>query len=794
MLLSLFFSNIVCYPFYIENTGAEYGIAGEDIKVVPVWKLGLSGKGINIRFIGSGFNETNPCIKSKFIPDKSYNYHSQSRKSEIIGTSVVAATLGDWNVSLVEGEDKPIYGIANSSRFAFTVPSYENGSIKEYFDSIRRYSEDDDIIVDFVTSGSFNWSGQERIYYKRRDREVNAFIKDKAGLGRKYKGTIIIAPSYTIDGNMKKSNSIFEPFDEAFLIGASDYIGGPSYHTYYSTATLVNAPIMGNGDLSYYRYYPLINFAAPNNYPNQLYYYPFSCSIVAGAVALLLENNPDLSYRDVQYILALSASKNDPTHPFWIKNAAGYEYNPIYGFGRINVVEAIRISEYWTSAYLPSCSLYSSEYKDVHLEVPYARTGKLELEFDIHTINNYAFTESVQFRFNLSTPIISMLRIIVKSPSGTKSEILKPDAKFPSGSTNEYAKDEYQILTRCFFGENPNGKWKVTIIDSSFTKGKTLNHASLVVKAMDEKPTLPDVMPYQTKESIYSFDSKQENITLKIESNVIQCGSYFEINATLDGVNNTLPLFIADKRNRRMTPISNYIKKNNRFYAMIPCIYESTDNFKIVAQYRPLNVSRSLQISYINNHTYDGIQSPNPYEIFVSEPDERVIVNISLVEHRKELPIFGHGSKYVYGLYDIDNNSLIAEHEVFIHNIPAVSVKLPSMKPRKGILSIVPVDVDNPSPCDAFLVPISFWFDMQNQTIPFAVPLNDYCPLPNGIKTSIPSKTENRVLKWLSSKVGIIVVTTVSIVIVVVIIIIIIFCRKSRSFNGPNALDDQILL
>ena len=60
-------------------------------------------------------------------------------------------------------------------------------------------------------------------------------------------------------------NSIFEPFDEVFLIGNSDYIGGPSYHPFYSTATLVNAPTMGNCDINLYKHYPQIPFAAPNN-------------------------------------------------------------------------------------------------------------------------------------------------------------------------------------------------------------------------------------------------------------------------------------------------------------------------------------------------------------------------------------------------------------------------------------------------------------------------------------------------------------------------------------------------
>jgi len=68
----------------------------------------------------------------------------------------------------------------------------------------------------------------------------------------------------------------------------------------------------------------------------------------------MLEANPNLGYRDVQQILALSAHKiNDPAAGWrdnhshnW--NGGGMNISHDYGFGEIDVRAAVRLAESWT--------------------------------------------------------------------------------------------------------------------------------------------------------------------------------------------------------------------------------------------------------------------------------------------------------------------------------------------------------------------------------------------------------------------------------------------------------------
>jgi subtilisin family serine protease len=79
----------------------------------------------------------------------------------------------------------------------------------------------------------------------------------------------------------------------------------------------------------------------------------FATPIVSGVVALMLEANPGLGYRDVQDILAYSARNvNDPATTWQINlakdwNGGGLHYSRDYGFGEVDARAAVRLAETW---------------------------------------------------------------------------------------------------------------------------------------------------------------------------------------------------------------------------------------------------------------------------------------------------------------------------------------------------------------------------------------------------------------------------------------------------------------
>lgn len=79
----------------------------------------------------------------------------------------------------------------------------------------------------------------------------------------------------------------------------------------------------------------------------------FAAPIVSGIVALMLQANSTLGYRDIQTILADSAVEVDPAGSNWAWNGAtnwnggGMHTSEDYGFGEVDARAAVRLAETW---------------------------------------------------------------------------------------------------------------------------------------------------------------------------------------------------------------------------------------------------------------------------------------------------------------------------------------------------------------------------------------------------------------------------------------------------------------
>ena len=98
--------------------------------------------------------------------------------------------------------------------------------------------------------------------------------------------------------------------------------------------------------------------------PNGLTARRFATPIVSGVVALMLQANPNLGWRDVQNILAASATHTGSAigavtpgtneNSNWFLNDAanwnggGMHFSNDYGYGVVNAYNAVRMAEVWS--------------------------------------------------------------------------------------------------------------------------------------------------------------------------------------------------------------------------------------------------------------------------------------------------------------------------------------------------------------------------------------------------------------------------------------------------------------
>ncbi|CAB9529484.1 Furin-like protease 1, isoform 1 [Seminavis robusta] len=185
----------------------------------------------------------------------------------------------------------------------------------------------------------------------------------------------------------------------------------------------------------------------------------FSTPQVAGAIALLLEANPSLTWRDVQGIIATTSSKTDPESPTWSTNGVGLHHSDFYGFGIMNVDAAVMAARDWVNFGTEEQILLDSGI----VNIPIADDESLPVISKTKVNGQVGFyTESVVVYLQLEHASRGNLEVVLTSPSGMKS-VLSP-GKFPE-STQMSSEERWKLMTVKNWGEDPTGDWTLTVTD-----------------------------------------------------------------------------------------------------------------------------------------------------------------------------------------------------------------------------------------------------------------------------------------------------------------------------------------
>ncbi|MDX2222905.1 MAG: S8 family serine peptidase [Rhodospirillaceae bacterium] len=196
----------------------------------------------------------------------------------------------------------------------------------------------------------------------------------------------------------------------------------------------------------------------------------FSAPIVSGVVALMLEANPRLGWRDVQRILALSARHEPLTQSGWRANGAdtwnggGLVYNNDFGFGLVDARAAVRLAESWpvisTLANEVSAAATSALAVPIPDNAPAGAVSQLTLAADMRV-------ERVEVAVDIDLVRTGDLVIVLISPSGTESTLIdRPGraAYSPGGSfTNGL---DFTLSSVHFLDEPAAGTWTLKVIDA----------------------------------------------------------------------------------------------------------------------------------------------------------------------------------------------------------------------------------------------------------------------------------------------------------------------------------------
>ncbi|XP_069743214.1 PC3-like endoprotease variant B isoform X4 [Narcine bancroftii] len=188
--------------------------------------------------------------------------------------------------------------------------------------------------------------------------------------------------------------------------------------------------------------------------------------LATGVLALVLEANPELSWRDVQHLIAKTAKIPNPSQPGWHINGGGYHVHHRYGFGFIDAAYMVQQALLWTP--VRPQRMCSKELPFQHvIIVPAGDSVNLHITTDAceGTARAINTLEHVQAVVSITSICRGDLSVDLISPFGTKSQLLGTRMF----DTSRAGLSKWTFMSVHSWGEDPYGTWTLKVSDNKNT-------------------------------------------------------------------------------------------------------------------------------------------------------------------------------------------------------------------------------------------------------------------------------------------------------------------------------------
>ena len=339
----------------LENRDNKTGtIIGPEFNMREAWSF-ATGKGVVVGIVDDGVDLNHTEFHEQGVEDLHYNFITTQAKGnpsieeQSHGTVVSGIAIAKWN------NEKGISGVSPEAKFASQVvwDMDDNFANELEVANMFRFRNND------IHIQNHSWGSSSIEQLAVPEVQLKA-IESAINNGRKGKGVIMIR----VAGNERSSD--WSAHDDGYsndprvvTVGAVGH-GGRVAGFSNAGACVLCSGLVG-ADSGEYPIYSTDRMGKlgwndksnPDN-PEVGSYFPierggnsFSAPQIAGLVALILEVNPRLTYRDVQQVLVNSSRHYDFSDPFLNSNAAGYKFSINTGFGVPDAAAAVRLARRW---------------------------------------------------------------------------------------------------------------------------------------------------------------------------------------------------------------------------------------------------------------------------------------------------------------------------------------------------------------------------------------------------------------------------------------------------------------
>ncbi len=470
--------------WHLDNTGQGGGTPTEDVNILAAWSRGGTagglGQGVRITIVDDGLETAHEDLAANVVPNQSMNFRHAA--NGCVAPACLPNGLGATDPNPTTAEDNhgtAVAGVAagHANRVGGRGSAPQAGLVGYNLLSASPTASQESVAMTHNAVAmhvhSNSWGPPDGTGGLAGSGPLwRAGVETGVVTGRSGRGTVYawaagnggaVGDNSNYDGYANNrhviavcavgANGRRSPYSER---GANLWVCAPSNST-SALPGITTTDRMGSAGY---------NSGTAPDYANANYTKTFggtsaSVPLVAGILALVLEHNPNLGWRDVRLILAETARRNDPADPDWITNGGGYHVNHNYGFGVIDADAAVARALTWTP--VGAQQVFPSALRTPNQPIPDNSAAGVS---DTLTVSGTGITrlEWVEVVFSASDhSYLGDLRVTLRNmATGTESRLAERHA---CADTCGPSYSQWSFGTSRHVGEAANGQWRLDVAD-----------------------------------------------------------------------------------------------------------------------------------------------------------------------------------------------------------------------------------------------------------------------------------------------------------------------------------------
>ncbi|CAK9819682.1 Neuroendocrine convertase 1 [Anthophora quadrimaculata] len=443
--------------WYLQDMRSNKALPKLDLNVLPLYRLGVTGRGVRIAVLDDGLEYTHDDLRNNYDPSISYDVNENDDdplpRYDITGKNG-HGTRCAGEIAMEANNRKCGVGVA----FEASI-----GGIKLLDGLVNDRVEGEALgykpeLVDIYTA---SWGpADDGKSLEAPGRLATEALERGITMGRNGRGSIYVWASG--NGGSESDDCGCDGYVGSIYtiaVGSASQTGSFPWYgescpstlaTTYSSGSILDQMITTT-DLR-------------NTCTSQHTGTSASAPLAAGILALALQVNKNLTWRDVQHLIVWT-SEYSPLreNPDWFRNSAGFWFNSRFGFGLMNAYGLVSASYNWTT--VPDktiCKVDVTRIIDKRLAYGNTRTFRFEtVDRCLLAGDEITFLEHVEIEVSLEYSFRGALQMHLTAPSGTRVQILKPRKLDKSSSGFE----KWKFMSVASWGEDPRGIWVLDIVD-----------------------------------------------------------------------------------------------------------------------------------------------------------------------------------------------------------------------------------------------------------------------------------------------------------------------------------------